>query len=116
MKKLLSLVAVLALLASVEAEARHCGRRSCDEQPRVAAPCPVQCEVACEMNKLPDMVECEEKPVCKTIVCGVPRKVCTEQKIVRCHWVCPPNCATFASEEEANQHDFTNGAKNARNY
>ena len=115
MKKLLSLVAVLALLASIEAEARHCGRRACDKPACAPAACPVVCEQPCEMQKLPDMVECEEKPVCKTIVCGQPRKVCTEQKIVRCHWVCPPNCATFASEEEANQHDFTQGAA-ARKY
>lgn len=105
MKKLLSLVAVIALFASIDAEAGRCGRRnSCAPaacETRCAAPCETVCAPACETQVLETVRQCEPKPVCRTIVCSEPKQVCTEQKIVRCHWVCPPNCQEFSSEEAA---------------
>lgn len=102
MNKLFSLVAVVALFAAINAEAR-CGRRAC--APRAACAtqaCPVSCEPKCSVEVLEPSVYCEPKPVCRTIVCNEPQKVCTKQEIIRCRWVCPPNCSTHESEEAAN--------------
>ncbi len=103
MKKLLSLVAVLALVASFDAFAGRCHRRACApvcEKP-ACEPCERVCAPQCETQVLETVRQCEPKPVCRTIVCSEPKQVCTEQKIVRCHWVCPPNCQQFDSEEAA---------------
>ena len=95
MKKLLSLVAIFALLASIEAGARHCDRDACETS------CVDVCQPQCETQVLETVRQCEPKPVCRTIVCSEPKQICTEQTIIRCHWVCPPNCQQFESEQAA---------------
>lgn len=113
MKKLLALLALVGLVAfNVDARRprRGCYDSGCKTECRQE--CPVECtpcEPQCEMSQLPDVVQCEPKPACRTIVCAEPRRVCTTQKVVRCHWVCPPNCKEFTSEKHAEAADFTKG-------